>query len=183
MKTIYIMFTRTGTLPSRIIHFFVKGRFTHISLAIRPRTDEFYSFARTRLHNPLCAGFIVENIHTFIFSRYPDSDCAVYAMSVTDEVYEKTEAIINEFSRERSKYRYNFLGLIPSKIGVDFKRSRHFTCSQFVATVLYRAGAVELPKPPSLMMPCDFLELPNITQVYSGKLKNCRIDEYSVHIN
>ena len=183
MKTVYFMLTRTGTMPSRLIHFFVRGRYTHISLAIHPKTDEFYSFARKRLHNPLCAGFIVENIHTFVFSKYPDCDCAVYAIKVSDEVYRKIESIVNDFVTAPDSYKYNFLGLIPSKIGINYNRPRHFTCSQFVATVLERAGAVELPKPPSLMMPSDFLSIPNISAVYNGKLEDCVIEEYPVCIN
>ena len=183
MKKIYVMLTRTGTLPSRLIHFFVKGSYTHTSLAIRPRTDEFYSFARKRLHNPLCAGFLIEDIHTFVFSKYPDCDCAVYAIEVSDDVYDKIENIIDKFVSAPNSYKYNFLGLIPSKMGVDYNRKHHFTCSQFVATVLEQADAVDLPKPPSLMMPSDFLKLPNIIPVYEGKLKNCRIEKDPVCIN
>lgn len=183
MKTIYVMLTKTGTVPSRLIHFFVRGSYTHTSLAIRPRTDEFYSFARKRLHNPLCAGFLVENIHTFVFSKYPDCDCAVYAVEVSDEVYNKIEAIVNDFVSAPDSYKYNFLGLIPSRIGINYTRERHFTCSQFVATVLERSGAVELPKPPSLMMPSDFLKIPNLSPVYKGKLKACIIEEYPVCVN
>lgn len=177
------MLTKTGTMPSRLIHFFIKGSYTHTSLAIHPRTDEFYSFARKRLHNPLCAGFIVEDIHTFVFSKYPDCNCAVYAINVSDDVYEKIEMILHNFVSAPDSYKYNFLGLIPSRLGIDHSRKRHFTCSQFVATVLESSGAVKLPKPPSLMMPPDFLKIPNLTPIYNGKLKNCRIEEDPVCIN
>ena len=183
MKTVYLMLTKTGTVPSRLIHCFVRGKYTHTSLAIRPRTDEFYSFARKRLHNPLCAGFLVENIHTFVFSKYPDSNCAVYAIDVSDEAYERMETMIQSFIDNSERYKYNFLGLIPSKIGIEYDRKHHFTCSQFVATVLHNSGAVELPKPPSLMMPCDFLKLQNISPVYQGKLKDCKISTDPVCVN
>ena len=175
IKTVYILLTRTGTLPSRLIHSFVRGKYTHASLAIRPRTDEFYSFARRTLRNPLNAGFIIEDIHTFVFSKYPDSDCAVYSLEVSDDAYERLENTINKFVSNPRRYNYNFLGLLPAKLGIEFNRKYHYTCSQFVATLLHSSGAVALPKPPSLMMPCDFLKIPNITPVYEGKLKNCKI--------
>lgn len=173
MKKIYLLLSRTGTVPSRMIHSLLGGRYTHVSIAIRPATNEFYSFARRKLNNPLNAGFIIENIHTLVFSKYPDCNCGLYSLEVTDEAYAKIKKTVEHFVDNRSHYDYNFLGLLPARLGIKTNRKHNFTCSQFVATVLSKADAVELPKHPSLMMPNDFLTLKGATLIYSGPIKNC----------
>ena len=73
---------------------------------------------------------------------------------------------------------YNFLGLLPAKLGIKFERKKNFTCSQFVASVLHYSGAVELPKHPSLMMPNDFPELESVKLIYTGTIKNCYLEAH-----
>lgn len=177
LKKIYLLLSRTGTIPSRVIHSLVGGTFTHSSIALRPTTAEFYSFARRTMHNPFNAGFITENIHTMVFSKYPDCNCAIYSLEVSDEAYEKLSGIIEHCVNNSERYNYNFLGLIPTRLGIRTNRKYNFTCSQFVATVLLRSGAVELPKHPSLMMPNDFTKLNGAKQIYIGPLKNCNFSK------
>ena len=180
MKKIYIFFSKTGTLPSKLIHLSLGGRYTHVSLAITPETSKLYSFARRTLHNPFNAGFMIEDTSTHVFAQYPDCDCAVYSLEVSDESYDKIKTILKRFLQNEKRYTYNFLGALPARLGYKFERKYKFTCSQFVAYVLHTSGAVELSKNYSLMMPNDFLELPNINLVYSGKIGKCRIESDTV---
>ena len=127
------------------------------------------------MNNPLNAGFIVENTKEFVFAKYPDCLCSVYSLDVSDEVYENMKEILSVFFSNKDKYRYNFLGAIPLRLGIKWNRKYHFTCSQFVAFVLQKSGAVKLPKHYSLMMPNDFLTIKEISLVYKGKIGDCKI--------
>lgn len=175
MRKIYFLLTKTGTIPSMMIHSILGGPFTHVSIALSPTTDHFYSFARRTLHNPFNAGFMIENIHTHVFSKYPNCNCAVYELEISDKAYKDLETVIASFENNSELFNYNFLGLLPAKLGIKYNRKRHFTCSQFVATVVHRSGIAKLPKDPSLMMPNDFLDIQGMVKVYQGKLKNCKI--------
>ena len=106
MKKIYIMLSRTGTLPSRLIHISLGGPYTHASIALTPETDKLFSFARRTLHNPFNAGFIVENTNELIFAKYPNSLCAVYSLDVTEEAYKNMENILYRFLAENHRYSY-----------------------------------------------------------------------------
>jgi len=175
MKQVYILLTRTRTMPARMIHVFTNGAFTHTSISLRPVTDEFYSYARRTLHNPLNAGLIVENIHTFVFAKYPDCHCAVYTISISDRSYQKLKELIQFYMRHYDRCRYNFAGMLPSRLGIRIPRKFRFTCSQFVAFLLYRSGAVSLPKDPYLMMPDDFMKICGAKKIYEGRLDACRL--------
>ena len=175
MKKIYILLSKTDTIPSRLIHVSIGGLYTHASIALTPETDKLYSFARRTLHNPFNAGFIVENTSTFVFAKYSECQCAVYSLEITDDAYERMEKLLSEIVSEKDKYGYNFLGAIPSKYGIRWRRKYRFTCSQFVAFLLEKAKATKLPKHYLLMMPNDFLNVKGLKLIYSGKIGDCKI--------
>lgn len=174
MKKIYILLSRTGTLPSRFIHTFTRGDFTHTSLALTPQTDRFYSYARRKLRNLFNAGIIIENIHDFVFARYPNCRCALFSLEVSDEAYEKMEGSVKELLENYEKATYNFLGAIPMRMGIRIPRKYKLVCSQFVARVLESSGEIELPKDPYLMLPNDFPKIKAIQKIYEGPIKHCR---------
>ncbi len=176
MKKIYILLTRTGTVPAKLIHIVKGGTFTHTSLSLTQSTDRFYSYARRKINNPLKAGLIIENIHTEVFAMYPDCHSAVYELEVSDEAYEKMQNKITYFFENYKKAKYNFFGLIPIAFGIKIKRKFRLTCSQFVAIILQSSEEIVLPKNPYLMLPNDFPLIEGIKNIYDGNLGDCKID-------
>ena len=177
MKNIYILLSRTDTVPARVIRMLTPGEFSHVSVALSPRADRFYSYARRHVNNPLFAGFISENIHTKVFARYPNAHCALYSIEVSDEGYEKAKKLILYFRKHRKEATYSFLGAAAMKMGLKIKRKYKFTCSQFAAFLLYYTNEVSLPKDPYLMLPNDFMDIKNIKLLYDGTLKDCKISK------
>ena len=175
MKQIYLLFSKTKTLPSRLIFAIKGGKFTHVSLSLLPDTNEFYSYARRKIHNPLIGGFIVENIHSGILAKYPDSICSIYSLEVTDEIYENIENEIQKYKDNYDKAKYNLLGFCFLAFGIRWKRKYKLTCSQFVAVILDKTTTVQLPKDPYLMLPNDFLKIKELHLVYNGKISDCTI--------
>jgi len=177
VKKIYILLTRTGTMPARVIHFFKGGTFTHTSLSMTPSTNHLYSYARRKINNPFKAGLITENIHTEVFAQYPDCHCAVYCLEVSDKAYENMQNEITYFFDNYKKAKYNFFGMIPLALGIKIRRKLRLTCSQFVAIILESSREIELPKDPYLMLPNDFPHINGIYCVYDGRLDDCVISE------
>ena len=176
LKKIYILLSGTGTFPAKVIRKIKGGKFSHTSLALTPQTDGFYSYARRRLHNLLVAGFVTENIHTHVFAQYPDAPCALYALTISDEGYEKIREMIDYCQANYKKAKYNFIGLFALGFGIKIKCKYRYTCSQFVAVLLERSGDVKLPKDPYLMVPTDFMKIDGIELIYEGALKDCNFD-------
>ena len=177
MKKVYILLTRTGTVPAKVIHAIKGGAFAHTSLSLIPSTDHFYSYARRKINNPFVAGLIVENIHTEVFALYPDCPSAVYELVVSDEAYENMKTKITYFFNNYKKAKYSFVGLLAMAFGIKIKRKFRLTCSQFVALILQSSKEIELPKDPYLMHPNDFPLIDGIKKIYEGKLKDCKIED------
>jgi hypothetical protein len=179
MKTVYILLTKTGTLFARFLHKVTGDEFTHASIALDIDLNRMYSFGRRNYYNPIIAGFIKENIHTGVFGHNPYAPCALFELSVSDEVFSRIERRIEYMIENYDDYRYNMLGLATCSLGIAHRRSRHFLCSQFVADVLAEAGAAELPRDRSLMRPVDFMRLRQLRQIYRGVLSKCAENAYA----
>ena len=175
MKKIYILLSRTNTLPALFVRSFTSGEFSHVSISLLPRTDTFYSFARRNIKNPFLAGFITEDINKKIFAKYPYTHCVVYSVDVSDEGYFKARQVIKELTKNKKKAKYSFWGAFAMRFGFKVNRKYRFTCSQFCALLLHETNEISLPKHPALMLPNDFIKIPNIELVYDGTLKDCRI--------
>ena len=182
MKQVYLLLSRTGTATSKMVYFVTHGAYTHTSLALTPRTDEFYSYARRRLYNFLIGGVMKENLHTFVFARFPESQCVLFEIDVTDEDYERIKAQIDFCMDNYDRATYSFAGAALTPLGIKWQRKLKFTCSQFVATCLDRAEGITLPKHSSLMRPHDFLKLEGMRKIFEGKIKDCNFDGATVNI-
>ena len=180
MKQVYVLLSRTGTLTSRVVNTFAKGKYAHASLALTPETDKFYSYARRRLYNFLIGGIFNENTKEFVFGRFPESRCALFELDVTDEGHEAIKAYVEWLMDNYDDATYNFLGVIPQRMGIVWDRGKKFTCTQFVAVSLSKAPEIELPKDPYIMLPCDFMNVKGIRKIYEGPVKDCNFSQASV---
>lgn len=183
MKQVYILLSRTETLPARFIYRMTGGAFTHASIALTPETDRFYSYARRRPRNFLRAGLIVENIHDGVFSLYPNCHCSLYAITVSDEAYQNMERCIASYLAHYQEAKYNFLGILPLRMGIRWQRKYRLACSQFVAVVLAAAKEISLPKDPYLMLPSDFSQILHAQKIYDGILTNCSFSSHDTLIS
>ena len=179
MKKIYILLSRTGTAPSKLIYLFTRKKYTHASIALEPSTDKFYSYARRRLHNFMVAGFIHEDTQSGVFNLFSEGSCELFSLEVSEESYEKIKELIQLHDDNYDKCTYKFSSFISMPLHIKRKLDFKLACSQFVAKMLYESGACELPKHPSLMHPTDFTHIDKIKSIYVGKIKDCHFPEAS----
>ena len=180
MKKVYLLLSKTNTFTSRLVHLVAPAPFTHASLALYPETDKFYSYARRRLYNFLIGGIMKENTKTFVFARFPECRCALFELDISDESYEKISSHIKRLMDDYDHSTYNFLGAPFNRLGIVWRRKKHFTCSQFVAVALANAEEIKFPKDPYLMMPSDFLKIEGLKKIYDGPIRDCNFSGASV---
>lgn len=170
MKTIYILLTRSGTLLSKLVYAATGSSYTHASMAFDSELSCLYSSTRKNGYTMFPAGPSKEYLNKGVFRLRDNAPCALYALEVSDEAYSHALHRAEDFMRHSEEYSFNTLGLILCGLHIRWQRRRHYFCSQFVSEVLQKSGALELPKPSTLMHPSDYAELPELRCLYRGTL-------------
>lgn len=117
-------------------------------------------------------GFITENVHTGVYGHCGSKTCRVYRVAVPEAGYRRVVKILKYMRRYAGFYHYNLFGAALCVLKISRHRKARFFCSQFVAELLRRSGAVELPKHASLMRPADLMKLPEAELIYEGPLRD-----------
>jgi hypothetical protein len=173
-KEIYLVFTRTGTWLSRLICIFSRIKYPHVSISFDDSFTRMYSFGRRSPDNPFSGGLVEENLQDGVFRKFPDSQCRIYRIEVSEEQFRLIRAQIKAFLKEKEKYRYNFLGLFGVITNRPVKRKNRYFCSQFVSHILMNAGVFHGNKAPELTRPDDLLAIDNKRLVYEGPVMGFR---------
>ena len=173
-KSVYILLTRTETVPSRVIHFFKIMPYVHVSIALDEELDELYSFARKKIRNPFRCGFIDEDINSGIFARDTETKCQVLRLKLTERQYQDVKRSIEVFKSDREKYKYNFLGVFLIYFHISFERKYKYFCSEFVDKVLKMSGIDLFDKSSGRVIPDDFRKCDKLEKTFEGKLTSYR---------
>lgn len=163
-RTIHILLTRSGTWFSRLIHFATRDSYTHASIGLDGPGGPFYSFARKYRYLALPAGLVEEQV-TVYRRAVP---CCLYELKVSEETYLRLRRTLRSMYAQREEYHYSVLGAFACYFNLSLQRRHHYFCSQFVAGLLEDCGAVELPKPPTLLRPADLCGVKGLRPVHQG---------------
>ena len=149
MKTVTILLTRYSDWFGKFISAISKNRYSHASISIDEDEEIFYSFNEK--------GFAVEKPK----KRMPK--CRIPgSVSIRIKVPENVHALMREeiekFLAVREQYKYAKLGVTLCLFHIPCKFKEKYFCSQFVAEILAKAGAVTLKKKESLYLPGQLLD-------------------------
>lgn len=170
MKRIFIVLTYTGTIPAKVIRFWTKKKYSHVSISLDESLTRMYSFARLGEYNIFNAGFLHEYINKGIFKKFKNTDALIGYLEVSNRQYKKIENEIVEMEKERDKYKFNIKGFLAVAFKKRIIRKNYFYCAEFVRYVLDEAYIdTELPE---IIIPTDFQKMKNLNFIYKGKLRD-----------
>lgn len=169
MKKIYIVLTHTGTLLSKIIKMYTKDEFSHVSISLDEELKQMYSFGRLNPYNPFLGGFVHEYINKGTFKRFFKTKANIYSLEITNEQYQDIRNIINEFEKNKEKYKFNIIGLFAAGFHKKISNEKSFYCAEFVKYVIEKTG-IET-KLPEAVKPEHFKKIENLEIIYSGLLR------------
>ena len=173
-RYIYVMLSRTHTIPAKLIRLYTGEPYSHASIALDIELNQMFSFARKHIYNPFDCGFIDEHIDTGIFGKDKHVSCSVYEIPVTEEQYQSILQEIDVFKKNRDEYKYNYTGLVGVMFGKNVEDGKHFFCSQFISYVFRKSGIWVHSKKNGLTRPYDFhLEFAD-KRIYQGSLSGYR---------
>ena len=171
MRTVYVMLTKNNTIYSRLIGAVTGDEFTHAALALDDRMSEMYSFCRRWTHLALPAGLERESLYRGVYGCNSGAPCAVFAVQMHDDEYGRMREELRRMLHRKHDYGYNLLGALSCGLGWPHvsRHGRKF-CSEFVAEMLQRHGALCLDRPSSLIRPNDLAAMSELKCVYRGTL-------------
>lgn len=146
MRTVTVLLTKYSDWISDIVYHIGGHGYTHASLSLEEDNDTYYSFNYK--------GFCVETVEKH--RRRGVKKSLSYQLKVTDQAYENIKTALAKFQCDRDSLSYTRLGVLFCILRIPFHWNRHYFCSQFVAELLLRSGAVILQWPPELYLPNHF---------------------------
>jgi len=167
---IYIILSYSGTLVSRIIKFFTKYEYCHVSLSFMKNIDKMYSFGRKKVYNVFDAGFIIENRNNSFFQKFTNTKCLILEVEVPKNKYKKLKNIIKTYIDNEEDYKYDIVGLLLRIINIKLDRKHHYVCTEFVKSTLEEAEIYKFDS--KIVKAIDFMDIPNKRIIYTGKLLN-----------
>lgn len=171
-KTIYIIETHSGTIPSRVIKKVTRYPFSHIMISLDNKLDKMYTFGRRSVRNPFNSGFIIESTNSKFFKKFNDTECKIYSLKISKKKYKLLKGLIINFEKNPSIYNYDIVGLCLRLFRITIRRKNHYVCSSFVAELIDKTKIYKFNKPSFKVRPSDFQYIPNKELYYSGKLIN-----------
>lgn len=169
-KTIYIMLSDTGTLPSRILHKITKAPYNHVSVSLEGDLSVSYSFARRWKYWPWAGGFVRETPHTGVFGLFPDTKILAIPFTVSEEQYDGIKGRLAEMYAKRRRFHYDWIGLVLTLFHKRWRRKYHYFCSAFVKDLLVNFKVIESEDLPLITKPYDFYLAYGDKKIYEGKL-------------
>lgn len=149
MKTVTILLTKYSDWFGTFICKICKKDYSHASISIDEKEEVFYSFNYK--------GFIVEKPKIERpKARKQESLCI--RLQVPEHIYKIIEEEINEFLLNKDFYKYSCLGVVLCLLQIPHKFKGKYFCSQFIAEILLKAGAVKLKKKESLYLPVHLID-------------------------
>lgn len=171
MKEIYIVISKTGTILCKMLRVFTHEEYNHASLSLDKNLDIMFSFGRVYPYFPWYGGFVEESPHFGTFKRFSETEVHVLAVPVSEDIYDRLNIEMYQMLADKHNYHYDILGLILAGFKKVYRRKNYYYCSEFVREVLVKYGIKNPEQFPEIVRPTDFLEIPDCSEIYNGKLR------------
>lgn len=166
MKKINVCLTFSGTLYARLIRWVTKDKYTHVSLALEDDKYTWYSMGRKGKNKLWAVRFQEENVRERFMQWFPNTELLILEKEVSDDIYYKILAVLDEYSEDTTKY--NYLGVIGATVNKPIEHKGRYFCSELIATILNEVEALDIDIPPVLTKPMDFLADESYVKKYEG---------------
>lgn len=168
-RNIYIIQMHSRTIPARLIKFVTKYTYSHVGICLDKECNTIYSFGRKRLNNFFIGGFVIEKKTGVFFQKFNQTVCRIYELEVNRKQYQKLKKYLSYMEKNKSKYKYDYLGIILRTFHIPIHFKNSYVCSQFVAELLEKTKIHQFDKKTYFVKPEDFDQIKGMKEIYTGK--------------
>ena len=69
MKKIYVILLHTNTIPSKLVRFFTRYKYSHVAISLSSNCDILYSFGRKKIDSIFNGGFVIQKKQDDFFKK------------------------------------------------------------------------------------------------------------------
>lgn len=133
--------TKLGKFSRRINPY----EYTHISVCLDDKLEDFITFSRKRHYSPFDSGFMHEKIEHYAFGDKKEVKVKVFAIPVNINNKYKIEEYIKKIENDK-EYIFNLYSMItmPFFHGVEIYKAHN--CMSFVSKIIELSNSVTLEK-------------------------------------
>lgn len=132
---IYVVFLVTNTYMGKLIRFFTRNQYSHVTVAFDRDLKKMYSFARYHVNSPISGGFVEEKPERYLCNN-KDVMVKICKLPVTEEEYDRIHKEITYFHNNKEEMLYNTVNAVLSLLRKRLKVKNMYTCLEFVTHVL-----------------------------------------------
>lgn len=169
MAHIYIAFVDTPGIFAAMIRKYLKQRYIHVVISGNAMLEDAYSVGRRNPAIPFFAGFEKEEKEK-IFHAFPRAAYRICKLNCTFEQKQKIMERLHRDYDRRFHIHYAVCSLPFLVMGIPFYLKNQYTCSSYLARLLFENGMPLFQKHFSLVTPRDFLEYKGMETVFEGFL-------------
>lgn len=170
MKNIYVVLPRSETFIAKIARKITKYEYSHVTICLNDKFEEFFSFSRIYNKAPVISGFVKETRADLVSKKNLNLKCKIFKITISNKKYEGIIKFINEVKQD-NEYMFNYISMLLVTINSGFKIYKAHNCCEFVSIILYKLGIVDIDKPCYKFTPKDFdILLSNKYYFYEGFL-------------
>lgn len=133
MPYLFVMISRTDTGMGRLIRFFTKEQYNHISLCLDGSLQNFVSFARYRQDVPLAGGYVTEPAARLL-SCGKTMPVRIFKLEISAADAQQLEVLFQ--MADHVPLVYNSLGALLQSCHCRCKIPGAYTCLEFAEAIL-----------------------------------------------
>lgn len=130
---VYVVLTATNLKMGKMIRFFTRYKYNHVSITLDNELKYMYSFSRRYKKPTLYAGFVKESM-----LRYENSKIKIFKIPIDRYTYNKMKRYFKLLEQTKNKYLYNLFSALFFVIHKKVKIDKSFTCIEFTLYTLSR---------------------------------------------
>jgi hypothetical protein len=143
--SIYIVFISTNTYMGKMIRFFTKNEYSHVTISFDRDLRRMYSFARYYINSPILGGFVTESPLRYLYGN-KDVQIKLCELPLKQEDYEWIQERMRFFHSHSDRMIYNTINAVLSLFGKRLNRNDMFTCLEFVTHLLRYPNIITIRK-------------------------------------
>lgn len=156
--SIYICFMATMTTIAKISRRISGCDYTHISISLDEKLEDFVSFSRRSTNTPLDAGIVWERRGDYVQPGQNSYRTRIYRIPVSQGGLERIKELIQDYEHD-PEYMFNIFSMVTMTVFHGFSIYKTENCMSFVGRIIEMTGAVQLTRPSYKYLPEELMRL------------------------